>query len=187
MNKKIFLLLILSYIVFVFSIEKVIEKAVNTRNLQMADPMGGLGGNTSEEVGGETGKEEGGETGKEEGGETGKEEEEETGKEEEETGKEEEETGKEEEEEETEEENLSYKCSEQEDKNACLILELNVTDYYCCYITYNYSNEEYRECILNSDKELYFESDDISSIEIDCYSWKLMSSLFLILLSLVIF
>ena len=177
MDKNIFLIFFLSYIVFEFSFEKGIGKVVNKRKLQLADPEAGLGNSTTEGgggagIGGETG--EGGETGKEEGGETGKDDGGETGKDEEET-------------ESTEEEELSLECSQQRDNTTCLSLELNTKDYHCCFITYNRSETEVGECILNTYKEIYTESDKISALKIDCFSWKLMPSLFLIVLSLVIF
>ena len=176
MNKNIFLIFFLSYIIFVLSFEKGVGKLVNKRKLQPPDPDEGLGNSTMEGGGGtvggeeekneETGKEEGGETGKDDGGETGKDEEEA---------------------ESTEEEELSYECSQQRDNTTCLSLELNTKDYHCCFITYNRSETEVGECILNTNKEIYTESDKISALKIDCFSWKLMPSLFLIVLSLVIF
>ena len=153
-----------------FSFEKGIGKVVNKRKLQDDDPTMG---NSTIEGGGETGKDEGGETGKEEGGETGKDEGGETGKDE---------GG-----EFTEEEELSLECNKQLDNTTCLSLELNTKDYHCCFITYNQSETKISECILNTDKEIYTESSTISDPKIDCFSWKLMPSLFLILLSLVIF
>ena len=181
MNKNIFLIFFLFFIVFLLSFEKGIGKVVNKRKLQDDDKTHGMGNNTIEGgeggEGGDGGEGEGGDGGDGgEGGGDGDGGEGEGGDGGEEGG----ETGKDEEE-------LGYECSQQLNNTTCLSLELNTKDYHCCFITYNRSETENGECILNTYKEIYTESDKISELKIDCFSWKLMPSLFLILLFLVIF